>query len=732
MQKLHFVGFTPDLDGLILTDREGSTSGSHVVALDDRLLQVMSDAGRVRSAANAVQPGNDARRAASRQGSALSPRELQDRLRAGWTVEEVAKEAGTDVAWVNRFAAPVRAEQAQVVNRARELVFDKARLGPSILPLGASVQRNLLERGLRLPDDELETLWSAFQLSDGLWVVRFAYTSRGRRQQAEWIVDLATGRLQARDRLASQLGHVAQGRAMPVVPDDAAAVAPAAPPESSGRRRRRAAATASSLAGEAPADSGVSAPKKKRSDRKAGETNEAPVATKAAAAKAAGTKRASATTNPAAAAKAAGAKKASAITKAAAAKAARANKASATTKAAGAKAAGANKASAVTKAAAGKAPGANKASAVTKAAKTERATATRTPARNATRTESVASAAKTPPAKWPPSAAKAPATNKVAGAGSLSRSRRTVANEVPPPTSPAKRMAPTPQTAPGTKASTGSGAAPAKPASSHDKAPAAEKAPPAPSASADTRELFGAGAPPAQPSSSAAEPSVSAPAAVPPPDTQPAPEPPDRVFALPAPAHVGVVDDADDPDGEVYRGIGASDTSSSSMWAPRGEDRIFRRAEGSSSQPAAKPRRQAPPDGDDEGANGQVLHGPLRAPAPVAVPDHLKEAVSGPIGDPPAPRSGSRRSPGAARRPERATASGPGGPEDLGGGDSASSPAVVFRSDLTRAADAPPPAPPLDTDGPATAVEGLAALYPPPGDEADLEPKRRRRRLRRG
>ncbi len=690
MQKLHFVGFTPDLDGLILSDREGSTSGSHVVVLDDRLLQVMNDAGRIRSAAGAGQPGTDNRRAASRQGSALSPRELQDRLRAGWTVEEVAKEAGTDVAWVNRFAAPVRAEQAQVVNRARELVFDKARLGPSILPLGASVQRNLLERGLRLPDDELETLWSAFQLSDGLWVVRFAYTSRGRPQQAEWIVDLAKGRLQARDRLAGQLGHVAQGRAMPLVADETPAVAPVAPP-SSGKRRRRAAATASSLAGEAPAATGVPAPVKKQSPgRKAIAANEVSVSTKAAAAKAAGAKKASATT------KAAGAK-------AAAAKAAGAKKASATTKVAAAKAAGA------------KAAGAKKAGATTKAEKAERANAA--------------------PAKRLTFATKVPATKKAAGAGELSRSRRAVAKEAPPMTSPAKRIAPTPQMAPATtKASPVTRAAPAKRGSSAKKAPPPEKAPPAPSASTtEASDLPDPAASVAEPSPPIAEPS--APPAAEPPSSPPhrdaVSDPPDRVFALPGPARVSDADDGED------EASAAPDTSSSSVPAPRGEDRIFRRASGPSSPHGAAPRREAPPDGDDGVADSELLHGPLPAPAPIAVPDHVRDAVAEPIGEPPAPPPGARRSPRArsARRPEGASPSAParGEPEELARPDPPrSSASAVFRPDLTRAAEAPPPAPPVDPDDAATVVEGLAALYPPSVAGADGEPKRRRRRLRRG
>ncbi|MDP9021051.1 MAG: septation protein SepH, partial [Actinomycetota bacterium] len=214
MQKLHLVGFTAEHDGLIFSLGKGSSSDEFVVDLSGELLQTIAEAERRRDRRGSVDAGFGARQQPrSGHTSELSPRELQDRLRAGWSIEEVAREAGTDVEWVSRFAAPVRAEQARVVDRALGLTFDKARLGPSSLPLGRSVLRNLGGRGVRLSEEEVDSAWSAFQLEEGLWVVRFSYTSRGRAQEAEWLFDVDTGELSARNRLASQLGHVAKGRA---------------------------------------------------------------------------------------------------------------------------------------------------------------------------------------------------------------------------------------------------------------------------------------------------------------------------------------------------------------------------------------------------------------------------------------------------------------------------------------------------------------------------------------
>ena len=216
MQKLHPVGFTAELDGVVLSTRKGSKTGRFVVPLDGKLLRMLAEADRGRDRSpNAHGPGAGAPRLV-RPESALTPREMQDHIRAGWSVDEVAAEAGVDHDWVRRFAAPVLAEVGRVVDRARDATFEKPRAGTSLLPLGAAVRRNVAERGVRLVDDVLEDGWSAYQLADDEWVVRFAYVSRGRLQEAEWLFDVATEELVSRNRLGSLLGYV--GRRRPKAP----------------------------------------------------------------------------------------------------------------------------------------------------------------------------------------------------------------------------------------------------------------------------------------------------------------------------------------------------------------------------------------------------------------------------------------------------------------------------------------------------------------------------------
>jgi len=274
MQKLHPVGFTAELDGLILSARKGAKTGRFVVPLDGKLLKLLAEAerGRERTPRAAQEPVAPR---LVRPDSALTPREMQDRIRSGWTIEEVAAEAGVDLDWVRRFASPVFAELGRVIDRARQAVYDKPRFGLSSLPLGSSVRRNVLDRGVRLLDEELDECWSAYQLDDDVWVVRFVYTSRGRDQEAEWLYDMATEELSSRNRLGAQLGHVVRGRAKR--PPDAPAT-----PKPSATTKAAAKATKAAAAKVAASTDGASS-SRPRAARKKAASRPAKKATKAKA-----------------------------------------------------------------------------------------------------------------------------------------------------------------------------------------------------------------------------------------------------------------------------------------------------------------------------------------------------------------------------------------------------------------------------------------------------------------
>ncbi|HEY2814217.1 MAG TPA: septation protein SepH [Acidimicrobiales bacterium] len=259
MQKLHLVGFTTDHRGLIFSVRRGAKSGSYVVPVDEPLCAIVDELRREIEALDPVASvaGSDGR--GSRSASALSVRDVQSRLRRGVPVAEIARAAGVDPAWVTRFAAPVLAEQAQAIRLARSMRFHKPRLGPSAALLGASVYRNLADRGANEPHHELDEKWSARQLREGVWLVTFRHAWRGREHEAVWELDEALGVVKASSRLAADLAFrpgvpgepIPEAR--PVRPQEAK-VEPPPPPSAVSSRRVAAARRAATARMRAEAD----------------------------------------------------------------------------------------------------------------------------------------------------------------------------------------------------------------------------------------------------------------------------------------------------------------------------------------------------------------------------------------------------------------------------------------------------------------------------------------------
>jgi len=157
-------------------------------------------------------------RSGSLSASRISPREIQERLRAGQSVEAVAEAADVDPSWVERFAGPVQAELALVLRRAMALRIAKARGGPSALPLGAAVAANLASRGISMSEQDFLESWSAASLGGGRWKVAFAFPAKGRIQHAAWLFDVPARSVKPLDPLANQLGHIGGGEDDAAVP----------------------------------------------------------------------------------------------------------------------------------------------------------------------------------------------------------------------------------------------------------------------------------------------------------------------------------------------------------------------------------------------------------------------------------------------------------------------------------------------------------------------------------
>ncbi|MER6783926.1 septation protein SepH [Streptomyces sp. NPDC000658] len=132
--------------------------------------------------------------------SHLRPRDIQARIRAGATAEEVAQMAGIPVDRVRRFEGPVLAERAFMAERARKTPVRRPgeNTGPQ---LGEAVQERLLLRGA-----EKDTVqWDSWRRDDGTWEVLLVYRVAGEPHSASWTYDPPRRLVQAVDDEARSL-----------------------------------------------------------------------------------------------------------------------------------------------------------------------------------------------------------------------------------------------------------------------------------------------------------------------------------------------------------------------------------------------------------------------------------------------------------------------------------------------------------------------------------------------
>ncbi|MEW1964190.1 septation protein SepH [Micrococcus sp. NPDC078436] len=127
----------------------------------------------------------DVRAAASQEAPPLSPREIQQRIRAGASVEQVARESGNPFARIRSYGFPVLAERGYVAQQARgteiwvggpDLYTDAIEDGgPSTL--GELAEHRLRELGA--PAGGLE--WDAWREPSGEWTVTAQFAATGLR-----------------------------------------------------------------------------------------------------------------------------------------------------------------------------------------------------------------------------------------------------------------------------------------------------------------------------------------------------------------------------------------------------------------------------------------------------------------------------------------------------------------------------------------------------------------------
>jgi len=245
MVKLRVIGSSADHTELLLSNKAKGRRGTHSIAIDRRLLSVLQKAVYARRDAEQEQDNgadlNPRYTPTSVEAPKVPPREIQRMFRAGMSVQQVLRATDLDVAYIEQFLPPVLYERDGVVRDAQNLYTEKTRLGQSSLPLGEAVALNLMQRRVRLTEEQLSNAWTATRQEGEPWTIILSFPFRGRARRATWKYDPRSRTLVAANKVAQDMGWASQSDARTTVPrPGVTAVAPSRGARSGGAKRKAA------------------------------------------------------------------------------------------------------------------------------------------------------------------------------------------------------------------------------------------------------------------------------------------------------------------------------------------------------------------------------------------------------------------------------------------------------------------------------------------------------------
>ncbi len=171
MQDLTLVGLTEDKSKLVLV----SDSGVKFTLPADAKLRAALRGDLARLGQLEI-----------RMDSALRPRDIQARIRAGESPETVAEAAQTTVDRIMTYAGPVLAERAHIADRAqRASIRRRAGEGPARI-LGDAVTEHLRSKNM----DPTSVDWDSWRREDGRWTLVASFQAAERDRRAEFIFDV--------------------------------------------------------------------------------------------------------------------------------------------------------------------------------------------------------------------------------------------------------------------------------------------------------------------------------------------------------------------------------------------------------------------------------------------------------------------------------------------------------------------------------------------------------------
>ena len=162
MASLEFVRISNDGMQIIVRDEHGKESA---LPMDDRIAAAMIP-----------------RTSPTAGPDALSPREIQSRIRAGADVRTLAETTGTSIDRIMAFAVPILQERAHIAVRARGTLIRRA---SGVGTLDDIVVARLQPLGVTTA----EAHWDSRRLDDGRWEIKLTYDTNEGGRTATWLFD---------------------------------------------------------------------------------------------------------------------------------------------------------------------------------------------------------------------------------------------------------------------------------------------------------------------------------------------------------------------------------------------------------------------------------------------------------------------------------------------------------------------------------------------------------------
>jgi DUF3071 family protein len=191
MRVLRYVGPGDDADHVIVETTDG---GEQFALRLEGIIAVSADS-------DVPTPAPAAASAEAEPDTAIGPREIQMRVRAGAAPQHLAEEHAMALERVLRFAGPVLAERTRIADEARRAKARRSTTEGQIVVFGEAVEERFAAHGI----DPSTIAWDAYRRDDGQWIVTAGWLGGETQRVAEWVFHLAARTVTPLDDTAADL-----------------------------------------------------------------------------------------------------------------------------------------------------------------------------------------------------------------------------------------------------------------------------------------------------------------------------------------------------------------------------------------------------------------------------------------------------------------------------------------------------------------------------------------------